>query len=297
MTHKATDSDIIGTLPPKDVYIGVAGCSGRVGQLLCKELLSGHHGPHVHFAGGSVRPGMDIDGKSIGDLANCGPCEARVFANADELFDTADAVIDFTTPEATRQHLWLAAKHHKPLIIGTTGLTKDDENELHDASLETQIVYAANMSVGVNLLLALVEEAAKKLDENWDIEIHEVHHRHKVDAPSGTALALGKAAAAGRHEGFPHPDREGHEESAPPFTFTRHGKTGEREKGGIGFSIARGGDVIGEHTVTFFGEGERIELAHKSVDRGLYARGAIRAAQWAVNQDYGLYSMRDVLGL
>ncbi|NCC23339.1 MAG: 4-hydroxy-tetrahydrodipicolinate reductase [Alphaproteobacteria bacterium] len=266
--------------------IGIAGCTGRVGSLLCREILSGHWGRRVRLAGGTVKEGLPGVGEDIGIALNLGGAGARIMKNAEEMFSAADVIIDFTSPEAVRHHAWLAAKHHKPYIVGTTGLNANDERELHDAANEAPIVYAANMSVGVNMLLALVEQAASKLGDDWDIEIFEAHHKHKVDAPSGTALALGKAASRGRGQELDHVGE-----------YARHGKSGERRKGSIGFSVARGGDVVGEHTVTFYAEGERIELGHKATNRALFARGAIRAALWAVEQKNGLYSMRDVLGL
>lgn len=235
--------------------IGIAGQNGRVGKLLVQELQSGTW-PDLSFAGGT------------GSKDDPTP-----------LFQTSDAVIDFTNPEATRKHAGLAAAHKKILITGTTGLGAEDEKALQDAAKHTVIVRAANMSVGVNLLLALVEQAAAKLGPEWDIEIFEAHHKHKIDSPSGTALALGKAAA--KH-------RKG------DFVTDRHGK---RRDGDIGYAVSRGGDVVGEHMVTFYGAGERISLGHMASDRALFARGALKAALWARSQKHGLYSMRDVLGL
>ncbi|MCF8495298.1 MAG: 4-hydroxy-tetrahydrodipicolinate reductase [Alphaproteobacteria bacterium] len=255
--------------------IGVAGCLGRMGSSLVQELRAGGH-EGLELAGGTVLS------------ADLGKTDFFTTADPAELFARADAVIDFTTPEATRQNTWLAAKHKKAYVVGTTGLSAADEQELADAARETRIVYAANMSVGVNILLALVEQAAPRLAaENWDIEIFESHHKRKVDAPSGTALAIGRAAASGRGVDL--------QKSA---VYSREGHTGARNPGTIGFSVARGGDVVGDHRVYFYGEGERIELSHIATDRLLFARGALRAAQWALDQKKpGLYSMRDVLGL
>jgi 4-hydroxy-tetrahydrodipicolinate reductase len=268
MTRLATDSEGVLT-SNSEANIGVIGCCGRVGTLIVKEIQSGHWGNNVKLSGGTIRPGYPNDS------------DFYVTENPDDLFERSDVVIDFTTPKATAKHIWLAAKHHIPIVIGTTGLTEAQETEIKDASKETAIVYAANMSVGVNLLLSLVEEAAKRLGEDWDIEINETHHKHKLDAPSGTALALGNAAAAGRETNIkPNLDRNG-----------------ERQRGDIGFSSQRGGDVVGEHIVSFFGEGERIELTHKASDRSLFAKGAIRAAVWVKDQKYGLYSMKNVLDL
>jgi len=247
--------------------IGVLGCTGRVGTLLVREIRASDI---ADLAGGTVVPGT--------------PATTDFFMTSDpaELFSRADVLIDFTQPDATARHVWLAAKHHKPLVIGTTGLNEQQEQEIRQAALETAIVYTANMSVGVNLLLALVEQAAGKLGLDWDIEIAETHHRNKIDAPSGTALALGKAAEKGRKP------------SSSPFVTERNGK---RDPGAIGFSVQRGGDVVGEHTVSFLTDGERLELGHKATDRSLFAKGALRAALWLHGKPHGLYTMRDVLGL
>lgn len=234
--------------------IGITGYKGRMGQMLVKEIEADDA---LEFAGGTEQ----------GD-------------DPDELFQNSDVIIDFTLPEATRKHIWLAAKHKTPLVIGTTGLSENDEKEISDASKETTIIYAANMSVGVNLLMALVEQAASKLGPEWDIEIFETHHKHKIDSPSGTALALGKSARHGRGGG--------------DFVTDRVGK---RKEGDIGYAVQRGGNVIGEHTVTFFSEDERIELGHVASDRSLFAKGALRAAKWTEGKSGGLFSMRDVLGL
>ncbi len=270
-----TASDNEGATPlPGPLKIGVAGCTGRVGTILVREILSGHW-EGLKLAGGSIKPGFP---RPDGDYF--------VTEKPDELFAVSDLVIDFTTPDSTAQNLWHAAKHHKPLIVATTGLSAQQEEELHDAAREAPILYSANMSVGVNLLAALVEQAAKRLGKGWDIEIVETHHKHKLDAPSGTALALGKAAAHGRNV-----DLNAH------AVFDRHGKKALRKDDSIGFAVMRGGDVAGEHSVNFFGESERLELTHRATDRVIFAHGALRAAPWLAQQDYGLYSMRDVLGL
>ena len=254
--------------------IGIVGCKGRVGSLLVQELLSGKY-DGLTLGGGTALPG-DITGKE----------EFFVTDSAEELFKKVGGVIDFTTPDATRKHAWLAAKHKTAYVVGTTGLTSADEKELHDAAKETAILYTANMSVGVNILLALVEQAAARLKDNWDIEIFESHHKHKVDAPSGTALALGKAAAKGRNV-----------QLDKVSDVARHGQTGARKPGQIGFSVARGGDVVGDHTVYFYSEGERIELTHRATNRILFVHGALRAMAWLKDQKPGLYSMKDALGL
>lgn len=254
--------------------IGIVGCKGRVGALLVEEILSGAHAG-AEFIGGTALKN-DITGDE----------DFFITDDADQLFEKADAVIDFTIPDATRKHMWLAAKHKKIYVVGTTGLSAEDEAELAEAAKETPVIYAANFSVGVNILLDLVERAAARLKDGWDIEVFESHHKHKIDAPSGTALAIGKAAAQGRGV-----------ELDDVADYARHGETGARKDGDIGFSVARGGDVVGDHTAYFYAEGERIELTHKATNRALFAKGAIRAALWAAGQKPGLYSMRDVLDL
>lgn len=249
--------------------IGVTGCAGRVGALVVAELVSGAWDDRgLELAGGTMR---DVPKEPLGYF---------VTNKAEELFDAADVVIDFTSPAATMAHAALAAQTGTPLIIGTTGLNAENESDLKKAAAKAPIIYAANMSVGVNLLLALVEQAAARLDPEWDIEIFEAHHKHKIDAPSGTALALGKAAQTARKGG--------------EFATNR---SGERKQGDIGFAVERGGDVVGEHTVSFLGAGERVELTHRATNRTLFAKGALHAALWVKGKKPGLYSMRDVLDL
>lgn len=269
MTRPATDSGMAEDIT-QHIKIGVLGCTGRVGKLIVREIQTRHFGAGVSLAGGTVRSGYPD-----------GATDFFTTDNAEELFKRADVLIDFTSPEATARHVWLSAKHRKPLVVGTTGLSDAQNKELEDAAKEAPIVYAANMSVGVNLLLALVEQASARLGPEWDIEIMETHHKHKVDSPSGTALALGRAAQKGRGAG----------------EFVTGERKGTRAQGTIGYAVQRGGDITGEHDVSFFGEGERVVLAHKATDRALFARGAIRAAVWIKDQRPGLYAMRDVLGL
>ncbi len=253
--------------------IGIAGCTGRVGTLLISELQSGTH------------EGLTLSGGSMRDTPENSP-DFFTTTNPHELFEKSDAVIDFTCPTATLEHAKLAAELGKTLIVGTTGMNAEEEEHLHQAAEKTTIIYAANTSVGVTLLCALVEQAAARLAEDWDIEIFESHHKHKVDAPSGTALALGRAAATGRKV-----------ELNDVAEYTRHGITGARDSGKIGFSVARGGDIVGEHDVTFYAEGERLTLSHKATNRAIFAKGALRAAKWSKDQGNGLYSMKDVLEL
>lgn len=263
--------------------IGVVGCAGRMGQMLVREIIAT---PGAILAGGSERAGGAMVGRDVAEIAGLEPAGVRAVDDPAELFAHADAVIDFTSPEATERHAALAAQSETALVVGTTGLSPAQQGVILKAATHTPIIQAPNMSVGVNLLLALVEQVAHTLQDDYDIEIVEMHHRHKVDAPSGTALGLGRAAALGRGQPLESLWRK-----------TRDGLTGPRPKGEIGFATLRGGDVVGDHTVVFAADGERIELTHKASNRGVFAKGAVRAALWAGDKPPGLYSMRDVLGL
>ncbi len=258
--------------------IGIVGCAGRMGRMLISEVLATEG---CELAGGTEKPGSDAIGEDLAGLAGL-----LVGEDSATLFGDSDAVVDFTQPDATRSHARLAGETGTALIIGTTGLEAQHMEALKVASEKATVVQAANMSAGVNLLLELTEQVAAVLGPDYDIEITEMHHRHKVDAPSGTALALGAAAAKGRGVDLDKISQR-----------VRDGKTGERNPGDIGFAVMRGGDVAGEHTVVFAGDGERVELTHKANDRAIFARGAVRAALWTKARGAGLYSMRDVLGL
>lgn len=254
-----------------------------MGQALVREVLAT---AGAELAGGTERPGSPALGRDIGQVAGLDPLGLEVLADAAALFAASDAVIDFTSPAASVAHAALAAASGTALVVGTTGLKDADTAALRVASAKAAIVHAPNMSLGVNVLMALVERTAAILGPDFDIEIVEMHHRHKVDAPSGTALGLGRAAAAGRKV-----DLDAVKETV------RDGITGARSAGRIGFATLRGGDVIGDHSVVFAGDGERLELAHKASSRSLFAKGAVRAALWTKGQAPGFYSMRDVLGL
>ncbi|MCA8909773.1 MAG: 4-hydroxy-tetrahydrodipicolinate reductase [Rhodospirillaceae bacterium] len=263
--------------------IGVVGCGGRMGRMLVAEVLATEG---AVLQGAIEQAGSPLIGRDAGDLVGAAAAGVAVTEDPVPLFATADAVLDFTTPAATVAFSRLAAQGRCVHVIGTTGLGPEHMEELHKAARHTRIVQSANMSMGVILLAALVEKVAAALDTDFDIEVFEMHHRHKVDAPSGTALLLGGAAAAGRGVDLHQSAERG-----------RDGVTGPRAPGAIGFSVARGGDVVGEHKVMFAGPGERIELSHIATSRTIYARGAVRAARWAIPHDPGLYTMRDVLGL
>jgi 4-hydroxy-tetrahydrodipicolinate reductase len=263
--------------------IGVIGCAGRVGRMLIADI-AGTDG--CALAGGVARPGSAAIGRDLGELAGTGRVGIIVGASAEQMLRESDVAIEFTTPAATAEHAQLAARLGKPVVIGTTGLKGDEEKALRDAATRVPIVWAANTSLGINLLLGLVEQVAQRLGPDWDLEIMEMHHRGKVDAPSGTALALGRAAAAARGVAFDAVAQRG-----------RDGITGPRPAGAVGFAALRGGDNIGEHHVIFAGIGERLELTHRATDRGIYAKGAVRAALWLVGRPPGLYGMKEVLGL
>ena len=263
--------------------IGIVGCAGRMGRMLVQTVLGT---PGAELAGGTEAEGSPFIGQDVAALAGAKPGGLAVGADPEVLFQQADAVIDFTLPTATAGHAKLAAQHKTCLILGTTGLRAPEQEAVEAAALAVPVVQAANFSVGVNLLLGLTRQVAALLGEDFDIEIVEMHHRHKVDAPSGTALALGRAAAEGRGVDL-----------AQVWQKVRDGHTGERKPGDIGFATLRGGDVVGDHTVLFAGPAERVELTHKAGSRAIFARGAVRAALWTGDQHPGLYSMRDVLGL
>jgi 4-hydroxy-tetrahydrodipicolinate reductase len=262
--------------------IGILGCAGRMGRMLIQQTLQTEG---AELAGGIDRPGTE-EGRDLAELVGLPAIGVTVGYDAAELFKSVDAVIDFTSPHATAAHAALAATSGCALIVGTTGLGAEQEQAIRLAAEKVPVVWTANMSLGVNLLLGLVEQVARALGTDWDIDILEMHHRHKVDAPSGTALALGRAAAAGRQVDF-----------EAEAVRSRDGITGPRRAGSIGFATLRGGDVVGDHTVIFAADGERIELSHKASDRRIFARGAVRAALWTRGQRPGLYGMKDVLGI
>jgi 4-hydroxy-tetrahydrodipicolinate reductase len=265
--------------------IGVLGCAGRMGRAVISEVL-GADG--CTLAGGVDQGDHPALGRDLGTLVGQDSVGVIMSDNAAALIEASDVVIEFSAPEATAKHVALAAEHGTAHVIGTTGLGDSEEQAIRDAARRIAIMRAANMSLGVNLLLGLTQQVARALGpEAFDIEILEMHHRHKVDAPSGTALALGHAAARGR----------GLDLEATADRGRDGGLTGARKPGAIGFAALRGGDVVGDHVVIFAGAGERIELAHRATDRRIYARGALTAARWLRGRPPGLYGMADVLGL
>ncbi|MHB1678014.1 MAG: 4-hydroxy-tetrahydrodipicolinate reductase [Sulfuriferula sp.] len=264
-----------------EIKIVVAGSSGRMGQVLLTAIAQT---PGCVLHGALVRPGSPDKGRSVAVYGGVGD-----LLMSDDMAATlsgADVLIDFTRPAATMQHLAICRRAGIKMVIGTTGFDAEQKQLIIDAGKETGIVFAPNMSVGVNLTFKLLEMAAKILNRGYDIEIIEAHHRHKADAPSGTALRMGEvvAGALGR-------------ELSECAVYGREGITGERDPSTIGFATVRGGDIVGDHTVLFAGIGERVEITHKATSRMTFAQGALRAAQFLVNSGSGCFDMEDVLGL
>lgn len=249
--------------------IGIAGCTGRMGQMLVKEITDAED---LYLSGGITRETSNL------------PTNVPILKDAEDLFAVSDLVIDFTAPDSSVYNARVAANIRKPLLIGTTGISESQMKEIRASAEQTPILFTPNASVGVNVMLQAIRDVASKLGSDFDIEICEAHHNKKVDAPSGTALALGRAAAAGRGV-----------ELSTNAVFARHGNTGVRAENEIGFSVIRGGDIVGEHTVYFIGEGERLEITHRATDRALFAKGALQAARWLSKQPNGFYEMRDFL--
>ncbi len=266
-----------------DMRLVVAGAAGRMGRSLIR-LICETDG--VALAGAIERTGSDALGADAGALAGLTPLGVPVSDDVTAALAGADGVIDFTTPAATVALASAAALAGVVDVIGTTGLSPADNAAIDAAARRTVVVQSGNMSLGVNLLAQFVRQAARALDPSFDIEILEMHHRHKVDAPSGTALLFGNAAAEGRGIDLAaHSVRE------------RDGEVGPRRTGDIGFAALRGGTTVGDHTVIFAGEGETVELTHRAFDRAIFARGAVKAAQWGKGRPAGRYTMADVLGL
>jgi 4-hydroxy-tetrahydrodipicolinate reductase len=262
--------------------VAVMGVAGRMGQ----ELVRAAHAAGCSIVGGVEQEGSPVIGSDIGVVSGLAPLGVPVTSDAIDVISRCDGILDFTSPGATVEFAGLAANARVVHVIGTTGLSAEDEAQIAAAARHAPIIKAGNMSLGVNLLVALARRVAEALDEDFDIEIVEMHHRDKVDAPSGTALMLGAAAAEGR--GIDLDKRA---------VRARDGHTGPRQRGNIGFATLRGGSVVGDHRVIFAGAGERVELAHIAGDRSIFARGAVKALQWGYGKAPGLYSMSDVLGL
>jgi len=263
--------------------VAVMGAAGRMGRAL---IAACDLNTNTRLSAAIERPGNTLVGSDAGDLAGLGPLNVRVSDKLENVIDAFDTLIDFTRPESTLQNLDTCVKHGKSIIIGTTGIDAAGKQKITEAADSIAVVFAPNMSVGVNLCLKLLDTAARILGDEVDIEVIEAHHRHKVDAPSGTAIRMGEvvANALGR-------------DLSDCAVYGREGITGARERKTIGFETIRAGDIVGDHTVLFAAEGERIEITHKASSRMTFANGAVRAANWLQQQPAGLYDMQDVLGL
>ncbi|NOR06097.1 MAG: 4-hydroxy-tetrahydrodipicolinate reductase [Deltaproteobacteria bacterium] len=261
----------------------VAGAGGRMGGRIINMI---HKTEDITLSAAFEHPDSPAVGQDAGAVAGLESLGVTVADSLDSVIDQGDVVIDFTISEASLKHSRIAASHKKPIVIGTTGLGKEELDEIRQLAKDFPCVLAPNMSVGINLLYKLVDTAARVLGDDYDVEIVEAHHRMKKDAPSGTALQLGRVIAASLGRDF---DEVG--------LFERHGFIGERSKKEIGIQTLRAGDIVGEHTVLFGGIGERIEIVHKASSRDTFAKGAVRAALWIVEQPAGFYDMQDVLGL
>src|SRR5712675_1738492 len=261
----------------------VAGAGGRMGRALTRVIAET---PGAVLTGGLEAPGSALLGKDAGVLAGLPPNGVLLSADLWSLSANADGILDFTVPRATIANVAIAAERSLIHVIGTTGLSLSDDAVIKSVTTRAIVVKSGNMSLGINLLAALVKRVAQSLDDDFDIEILEMHHKAKIDAPSGTALLLGEAAAAGRKVALDHHSARG-----------RDGVTGARNAGDIGFASLRGGTVTGDHSVIFAGPYERIELSHRAEDRMIFAHGALKAAMWAHGKKPGFYTMADVLGL
>lgn len=262
--------------------IAIAGSSGRMGRALIEAVAQS---ADFRLQAALEVPGSPALGKDAGEQIGA-PCGVPISADLEGALPGCDVLVDFTRPEGTLAHLELCRRHGIRMVIGTTGFNAEQKQRIADAAKTIAIVMAPNMSVGVNLTFKLAEVAAKVLNEGYDIEIIEAHHRHKVDAPSGTALRMGEviAAALGR-------------DLARDAVYGREGVTGERKASTIGFATVRGGDIVGDHTALFAGTGERVEITHKAASRATFALGALRAARYLAGRKSGLFDMQDVLGL
>ncbi len=263
--------------------IAVTGAAGRMGKMLIEAVTLSEF---AVLTAAIERPESSLIGADVGELAGLGANGVKVSGSLESVVSDFDVLIDFTAPLATLSNALVCAKHQKGIVVGTTGFSKEEEAVLLSSQNETAICKAANFSTGVNVCLNLLEKAAEALGDDYDVEIYEAHHRHKVDAPSGTALAMGQSVADALNRDL-----------RSVSVYGREGQTGARKKETIGFATVRGGDVVGDHTVMFMGDGERVEITHKASSRMSFARGAVRAAVWLGAKDKGLFDMRDVLNL
>lgn len=263
--------------------IAIAGAAGKMGRMLIETV---NQQPDLQLTVALERPGLDVVGRDAGEVAGLGPIGVLIADSLEAGIDDFDVLIDFTIASATATNMETCAAKGRKMVIGTTGLSDDQRERLSAIAADVAVVFASNYSVGVNATFKLLEVAAQIMGPDVDVEISEIHHRHKVDAPSGTALTMGEVIAGVRGQVLNEVAIHG-----------RQGQTGERPVGDIGFHSVRAGDVVGEHTVVFAGQGERLEITHRAHSRSNFAEGAVRAATWVASQDKGLFDMRDVLGL
>ena len=266
-----------------DIKAGICGASGKMGRSIIKVV---HSDKDMKLSGALEASNNPFLGKDCGVIAGIGSLGTNITDKRDLFFNNLDVVIDFSSTNVISENLKAAVELNCSYVLGTTGLDNDLIDLINACSKNIPIIMSSNMSLGVNIALHITNKIAGLLDESYDVEIQEIHHNEKIDAPSGTALALGKEVAKGRNINF--------EKNS---TYSRHGSTGKRLKGSIGFSAQRGGDVVGDHVVSFVGLSERLEIVHKASNRIIFANGAVKGAKWLVRQPPGLYDMKDMLGL
>lgn len=265
------------------IKVGVIGAGGRMGRMLIEAV---NDNPQTTLNAAIERQGSSLVGADAGEVAAIGHLNVQIVDDLQAVVDDIDVLIDFSLPDATEKNMQVCAEHNVAMVIGTTGFNEQQEQVLEKASEKIAIVYAGNYSTGVNLSLKLLEMAAKAFGTEADVEVIEAHHKHKIDAPSGTAYMMAEAVADARGQNL-----------KDVAVYGREGQTGEREAGTIGIHAIRGGEIIGDHTVMFIADGEVVEITHRARARMTFAAGAVRAATWVIQQEVGQYNMQDVLGL
>lgn len=265
------------------VKIGVMGAGGRMGKMLIQAVAQN---PNTTLSAGIERAGSSLIGVDAGELVNLPTANVKLVDDLSQVIDNIDVLIDFSLPESTAKNVQLCAEKGVNMVIGTTGLNDEQTSFLNKASEKIAIVYAGNYSTGVNLSLKLIEMASKAFGETADVEIIEAHHKHKIDAPSGTAYMMAEAVANARGQNL-----------KDVAIYGREGQTGQRQQGTIGIHAIRGGEIVGDHTVMFITDGEVVEITHKARERMTFATGAVRASKWVHDKSHGLYDMQDVLNL
>ena len=265
------------------INVGVIGAGGRMGRMLIEAVQDN---PQTTLNAAIERQGSSLVGADAGEVAAIGRLNVQIVDDLKVVINDIDVLIDFSLPDATEQNMQICAANKVAMVIGTTGFNEQQEQVLKEASKQIAIVYAGNYSTGVNLSLKLLAMAAKAFGNDADVEVIEAHHKHKIDAPSGTAYMMAEAVAEARGQNL-----------KDVAIYGREGQTGEREAGSIGIHAIRGGEIIGDHTVMFIADGEVVEITHRARARMTFAAGAVRAATWVIKQEVGQYNMQDVLGL